>query len=99
MEGNIYQTNDPYSKPTAIFFHTLKSKMIRGNQAPFKNKEIHKLITQKSRIRNKYNKKMKNSRKMFLAYKKIQNKCIILVRKSKQKYLKKFWDTVKPYDK
>ena len=28
---------------------------------------------------------------------KIEDKCITLVKKWKQKYLKKFWDTVKPF--
>ena len=92
----MYQTNNPYSNAIQIYSHPLKSKMIRGKQAPFLNKEIHKLIMQKSRIRNKYNKQP--SRKNFLACRKFKDKCITLVvRKSKQKYLKKFWDTVKPF--
>ena len=56
IKGNMYQTNNPYSNAIQIYSHPLKSKMIRGKQAPFLNKEIHKLIMQKSRIRNKYNK-------------------------------------------
>ena len=82
------------------------TKTIRGNQAPFMNKNLSKVIMTKSRIRNKYLKR--SSRENFLAFKSIKNKCNNLLKKSKKKYFlenanegsvssKLFWNTVKPF--
>ena len=76
--GDIYKTKDSYSKLTEIISEVLekhaptKSKIIRGNQAPFMNKKLSKSIMDKSRIKNKYLKWP--SRENVLAYKKIKNK-------------------------
>ena len=57
---DIYKTDDSYSKLTEIMSEVLekhvplKTKTIRGNQAPFMNKRLSKAIMNKSRIRNKY---------------------------------------------
>ena len=86
--------------------HLIKSKIIRGNQAPFMNKKLSKSIMDKSRIKNKYLKWP--SRENFLAYKKIKNKCNNLIKKSKKIYFqvhagegsatgKSFWKIVKPF--
>ena len=103
---------DPYSKLTDIFQEILqkhaplKSKQVRGNHAPFMNKELSKVIMNKSRLRNKYLKWP--SRENFLAYKKVKNKCNTLTRKTKKRYFeyvaknknfatsKIFWNTVRP---
>ena len=59
IKGDIYKSEDPYSKFTNIFSEILnkhaplKSKQVRGNQAPFMNKELSKAITNKSRLKNK----------------------------------------------
>ena len=112
IQGDIYKTDDSYSKLTEIMFEVLekhaplKTKTIRGNQAPFTNKRLSKAIMNKSRIRNKY--LQWPSRENFLAYKKIKNKCNNLLKKSKKKYFqenanegsvsnKSFWNTVKPF--
>ena len=112
IQGDIYKTEDSYSKLTEIMSEVLekhaplKTKTIRGNQAPFMNKRSSKAIMNKSRIRNKY--LQWPSREDFLAYKKIKNKCNNLLRKSKKKYFqenanegsvsnKSFWNTVKPF--
>ena len=83
----------------------LKTKTIRGNQAPFMNKRLSKAIMNKSRIRNKYLQWL--SRENFLAYKKIKNKCNNLLKKSKKYFQenanegsvsnKSFWNTVEPF--
>ena len=68
------------------------------------NKELSKIIMNKSRIKNKYLKWP--FRENYLAYKKIKNKCNNLVKKSKKRYFqenasegsassKSFWNTVK----
>ena len=50
------------------------SKTIRVNQAPLMNKELSKIILNKSRIKNKYFKRP--SRESYLAYKKIKKNAI-----------------------
>ena len=50
------------------------------------NKELNKVIMNKSRLRNKYLKWL--SRKYFLAYKTVKNKCNTLTRKNKKIYFK-----------
>ena len=76
---------DPYSKLTDIFQEILqkhaplKSKQVRGNHAPFMNKELSKVIMNKSRLRNKYLKWP--SRENFLVYKKVKNKCSTLAKR------------------
>ena len=112
IQGDIYKTDDSYSKLTEILSEVLekhaplKTKTIRGNQAPFMNKNLSKVIMTKSRIRNKYLKWP--SRENFLAFKSIKNKCNNLLKKSKKKYFlenanegsvssKSFWNTVKPF--
>ena len=112
IKGDIYKTDDSYSKLTEIFSEVLqkraptKSKTIRENQAPFMNKKLSKIIMSKSRIKSKYLKC--SSRLNYLAYKKIKNKCNNLVKKSTKRYFqenagegsassKSFWNTVKPF--
>ena len=88
LQGELFTSNDPYSKLTEIFSDILnkhapiKSKQVRGNQAPFMNKSLSKAIMEKSRIRNKYLKWP--SRENFLNYKKVKNKCNSLVKKAKK---------------
>ena len=113
LKGEIYKSEDPYSKLTEIFQEILrkhaplKSKQVRGNHAPFMDKELSKVIMNKSRLRNKYLKW--SSRENFLAYKKVKSKCDTLTRKTKKRYFeyiaknknfatsKTFWNTVKPF--
>ena len=79
VKGDIYKAKDPYHKPTNILYSTLekhaplKSKTVRGNQAPFMNKELSKVIMEKSRLWNRHLKHP--SRENFLAYKNIKNEC------------------------
>ena len=70
----MYHSDDLYFKLTEIFSPILnknaptKSKQIRGNQAPFMNKSLSKIIMQKSKVQNKYLKWP--SCENFLKYKK-----------------------------
>ena len=71
------------------------------------NKELSKVIMNKSRLRNKYIKWP--SWENFLAYKKVKNKCNTLTRKTEKRYFeylainknfatsKMFWNTVWPF--
>ena len=80
-----------------------KKRMVRANQRVFMNKEIHKAIMVRSRLRNKFLKeKTAFSRE---AYNKQRNYCLKLTRESKIKYFgnlnvkdiisnKKFWKIV-----
>ena len=86
IQGDIYKTDDSYSKLTEVISEVLdkhaplKTKTVRGNQAPFMNKDLSKAIMTKSRIKNRYLKWP--SRENFLAYKKIKNKCNNLLKAS-----------------
>ena len=84
----------------------LKHKYVRANQAPYMNKNLHKAVMNRSRLRNKFLKtKSVADRK---EYNKQRNLCVKLFRKEKHSYFnsldsknitdnKKFWKTVKPY--
>ena len=84
----------------------LKQKLVRGNEAPFMNKELKKAIYTRSRLKNKYNKEptIENKNK----YKKQRNKCVNLRKKAVKIYFKNitesgimenklFWKTMKPF--
>ena len=85
-------SKDSYSKCTEIFQeiphkHThLKSKQVRDNHAPFINKELGKVIINKSRLRNKYLKWP--CRENFLALETGKNKCNTLTGKTKKNILR-----------
>ena len=62
----------------------LKSKVIRGNQAPFMSKELSKGIMTRSRLKNKFNKH--KTKENWKAYKIQRNKCVHLRKKAIQSY-------------
>ena len=112
IKWDLYKVKTPYNKLTNISYKTLekhaplKSKPVRGNQAPFMNNKLSKAIIQKSRLRNRHLKYP--SRENFLAYNHIKNKCNNLLKQSKKKYIKdisnkgnatseSFRNTVKPF--
>ena len=84
----------------------LKKKTIRGNDAPFMNKEFRKAIYTRTRLKNKF---LKNpAEQNELMFKKQRNICVSLRRKSIKNHLKKitekgittnkdFWNFVKPF--
>ena len=60
----------------------LKQKLARGNHALFMTRELSKKILTKSKVKNSYLKWP--SRENFVAYKKAQEKCNSLTRKSQK---------------
>ena len=83
----------------------IKQKHIRGNQSPFMNKDIHKAIMTRTRLRNRFLKEPTQMNR--LAYKKQRNYCVLLMRQNKKLYYgsltvnhiidnKNFWRVVKP---
>ena len=62
----------------------LKSRVIRGNQAPFMKKEVSKAIMTRSQLETKYNKPKQEADRN--AYKKQQNLCVKLRRKAVNQY-------------
>ena len=68
----------------------LKKKLVRGNQAPFMNRDFQKAIYTRTRLKNKYWRDP--SRENELAYKKQRNLCVSIRRKSITNYLNKFTD-------
>ena len=87
----------------------LRKKFIRGNHAPFMNKELRKAICTRSRLRNKFCKSP--SKENEALHKKQPNKCVSLKRKSIKKYFnditnygisliatyKNFWNLIKSF--
>ena len=83
----------------------LKSKIVRGNNAPFMNRTLSKAFMNRARLKNISNKYPTNEN--IEAFKKYRNFCVSLLRKEKKKYFnnldpaimkdsKKFWKYVKP---
>ena len=68
----------------------LEKKFVRGNQAPFMNRDFQKAIYTRTRLKNKYWRDP--SRENELAYKKQRNLCVSIRRKSITNYLSKFTD-------
>ena len=75
--------NISYDAFENLVLHTLdkiasmKQKHIRGNQSPFMNKEIHKAIMTRMRLRNRFLKEPTLMNR--LAYKKQSNYCVSLM--------------------
>ena len=84
----------------------IKRKTLRGNHAPFMNRELRKAIYNRSRLKNKLNKNPTTENKEN--YKKQRNVCVSLRNKAKTSYFKtvtkngiinnkNFWNIVKPF--
>ena len=84
----------------------LKTKVLRGNNAPFINKQLRKEVYGRSLLRNKFNRKPKKLN--WEMYKKQRNKCVKLRKRSIKTYIenitksgvmsnKTFWRTVRPF--
>ena len=82
-----------------------KTKIIRGNNAPFMSKALSKAIMHRSKLKNNFNKNPTEENKSF--YKKQRNFCVNLLKKEKKSYYgnldvkilqdnRKFWKKVKP---
>ena len=84
----------------------LKTKIVRGNDAPFVDKQLRKAIYARTRLKNKIHRNPSKENKM--AYKKQRNFCVSWRRKCMKNYLKKltakglttnksFWKFMKPF--
>ena len=84
----------------------IKSKTIRGNNAPFMNKTLRKAIMHRSRLKKIYLKNRTEANE--LNFKRQQNHCVSLLRQTKKDYFsnlnensikdnKKFWRTIRPF--
>ena len=84
---------------------SLKSKFIRGNQAPFMTKELSKGIMTRSKLKNKFNRH--KTKANWTAYKIQRNKCVQLRKTAVKNHFlkitengkvnnKSFWRTIKP---
>ncbi|XP_057297642.1 uncharacterized protein LOC130628675 [Hydractinia symbiolongicarpus] len=84
----------------------LKQKTLRGNDAPFMNKELRKAIYSRSRFKNKYNND--KTEENNANYKRQRNKCVKLRNIAVKEYFKKitqagavenknFWKVMKPF--
>ena len=86
--------------------HPSKKKILRRNDAPFMNKELRKPIYTRSSLRNRYFKIP--TKENETSYKKQQNECVPLRRKSITQHFskitskgimtsKQFWKPMKPF--
>ena len=84
----------------------LKSKVLRGNHAPFITEELSKGIMTRSRLTNKFNRH--RTKENWNAYKIQRNKCVQLRKKAIKSYFeqntksgdvsnKLFWKTIRPF--
>ena len=80
-----------------------KSKIVRGNDAPFMTKQLRSEIRHRSRLSNKA--KTEKTQMARLAFRKQRNKCTKLLRQSKKAYFekitesggKRFWEVIKSF--
>ena len=90
---NSDDPNDNYELITDLFSKIvnkhapLKKKFLRDNQVPFTNKELHKAIYDRSRLRNRFCKTPTEENENL--YKKQRNKCLSIRKKSIRNYFNK----------
>lgn len=83
-----------------------KTRIVRGNNAPFFNKDMHKAIMVRSRLKNRYLRD--KTRENKLNYNRQRNYCTSLLRRVKRNFYdklddssvtdaKRFWKTVKRF--
>ena len=83
---NLDDPNENYELITDLFSKIvnkhapLKKKLLRGNQAPFINKELRKAIYDRSRLRNRFCKTPTEENEKL--YRKRRNKCASIPKKS-----------------
>ena len=85
---------------------TIKTKLLRGNDAPFMNPELRKAMYTRARLKRRLNKRP--SKQNEVAFKKQRNRCVTLRKKAIKNHFKRvtsnglmsnkaFWDLVKPF--
>ena len=113
--ANFALSNNPeesYNNLTSTFQDIVekhapsKSKLLRGNTAPFMTPDLRKAIYTRSRLKNRFNKNP--TKENEASYKKQRNKCVSLRKKAIKIHFKKatkygimdsqaFWKLVKPF--
>ena len=89
LENNV-QSNINYDVFKEIFMNILnkygpiKSKLVRGNNAPFMNKTLSKSFMQRAKLKNKYNKTPTEANHFH--YRQQRNYCANLLKKVKKEY-------------
>ena len=84
----------------------IKTKFLRGNDAPFMNPELRKAMYTRARLKRRLNKHP--SKQNEIAFKKQRNRCVSLRKKAIKNHFKRvtsnglmsnkaFWDLVKPF--
>ena len=84
----------------------IKTKLVRGNNAPFMNKDLSKAFMHRSKLKNMYNKNPTETNNLL--YKKQRNFCVNLLKNEKKKYYnnlylkifddsKIFWERIKSF--
>ena len=111
LSNTIGQSNKTYAEFEDVFLTILekhaplKTKIIRGNHAPYMNKALRKAIMRRTQLQNRYFKSTKSED--FAAFKKQRNFVSRLYKKQKKRYFntmditnftdnKKFWKHVNP---
>ena len=109
---NIIDKDEAYDHFKEIFVSVvnkhapLETKFIRGNHAPFMNKELSKAIMYRSKLRNIHNKK--KTKETWEAFKRQRNKCVSIKHRNIRNHFKDlaknhgangkmFWTAVKPF--
>ena len=115
LDAVVSLSDDPNSVYSDFFAHfksildlhaPLKSKTLRGNQAPFMSKDLSKAIMTRSRLKNKFNRQ--KTKANWKAYTLQRNKCVQLRKKAIKNYFSKsldsgnmtnktFWKAVRPF--
>ena len=70
----------------------LKSKTLRGSQAPFMSKDLSKAIMTRSRLKNKFNRQ--KTKANWKTYTLQRNKCVQLRKKVIKITFRKAWNLV-----
>ena len=104
-QNNTYDDFKRSFIKTLDIFAPVKTKYVRGNNAPFMNKVLTKAFMTRAQLKNKYNKDPTGENKRN--YNRQRNFCTSLLKKEKRKYYnnldtkilgdnRKFWERIKP---
>ena len=104
--NSVYSDFCAHFKSILDLHAPLKSKTLRGNQAPFMSKDLSRAIMTRSRLKNKFNRQ--KTKANWKAYTRQRDKCVQLRKKAIKNHFSKsldsgdmtnktFWKTVRPF--